>query len=141
MSHETFSLSKYNQFLRQNQKEIAAFKANQQRAFEEERARWEAAGQAVATVDPSDAGTNNEGPTEVPAGWSAVFAEVPGNMWKVDAQRGQRVSAGDRLAIIESMKMEIPVVSPAAGIVADVFCAEGRVVGAGQILFSLQPLP
>jgi urea carboxylase len=121
VSHEIFSLSKYNQFLRQNQEEIAAFKANQQRAFEEERARWEVAGQAVATVDSSDGDLANEGAPEIPVGWSAVFAEVPGNMWKVDAQRGQRVSAGDRLAIIESMKMEIPVVSPTAGIVADVF--------------------
>jgi biotin carboxyl carrier protein len=37
------------------------------------------------------------------------------------------------------MKMEIPVLSPADGIVADVFCAEGRVVSAGQVLFSIQP--
>jgi urea carboxylase len=60
-------------------------------------------------------------------------------MWKVDIHKGQPVAIGDRLAIIESMKMEIPVLAPAAGIVADVFCAQGRVVSAGQVLFSIRP--
>ena len=137
ISHETFSLKKYNAFLRENQASIAAFKQTQQRAFEEERARWEAAGQSI-TTDATDA-SDAQAPTDLPAGWEAVTAEVPGNMWKVDAKAGQRVAAGDRLAIIESMKMEIPVLSPSAGVIAEVFCAEGKVVSAGQVLFSLRP--
>ena len=82
---------------------------------------------------------DDQTPSQVPAGWTAVFAEVPGNMWKVDAKKGDRVAAGQRLAIIESMKMEIPVVTTEAGTVGDVFCAEGKIVSAGQILFSVQP--
>lgn len=46
--------------------------------------------------------------------------------WKVDVKAGQRVKAGDRLAIIESVKIETPVISPESGEVAGVFCAEGR---------------
>jgi len=37
------------------------------------------------------------------------------------------------------MKMEIPVLASVTGVVADVFCAEGKVVSAGQVLFSLKP--
>jgi urea carboxylase len=137
ISHETFSLKKYNQFLGANRKQIAQFKARQQSAFDDERARWQAAGQSVAAADPVPLA--DEPPAAVPHGWVAVFAEVPGNTWKLDVEKGQRVTTGQRLAIIESMKMEISVQSPADGIVADVFCAEGRVVSAGQILFSIRP--
>jgi urea carboxylase len=138
VKHETFSLKQYNDFLKSNQSSIAKFKAQQQAAFDQERARWEAAGQLVVASEPP-AAEADQSPTAIPPGWSAVFAEVAGNMWKVDASKGKTVAAGDRLAIIESMKMEIPVLSPADGIVADVFCAEGRVVSAGQVLFSIQP--
>ncbi len=37
------------------------------------------------------------------------------------------------------MKMEIPVLAPAGGTVAEVFCAEGKIVSAGQVLFSIRP--
>ncbi|MDP9173810.1 MAG: urea carboxylase [Planctomycetota bacterium] len=138
VKHETFSLRHYNEFLRTNAPQIAEFKAKQQAAFNQERARWEAAGQLVTTTETSDLNIE-EPPAALPQGWVAVFAEVPGNIWKVDAKKGQRVTAGDRLAIIESMKMEISVMAGADGVVADVLCAEGRVVSAGQILFSIQP--
>jgi urea carboxylase len=135
---ETFSLKKYNDFLRKNQADIAGFRSKQQAAFHEERARWEAAGQLVVSAEPADTVTD-DAKAAVPEGWVAVFAEVAGNMWKVDVKKGDKVSSGQRLAIIESMKMEIPVVAPSEGIVADSFCAEGRVVAAGQVLFSLRP--
>jgi biotin carboxyl carrier protein len=54
---------------------------------------------------------------------------------------GESRAAGDRHAIIESMKLEIPFLMPVAGVIADIFCAEGRVGGAGQILFTPQFLP
>ena len=139
VSHETFSLRKYNQFLTENRSQIASFKSAQQAAFEAERARWEAAGQLALSSEVPEAPVDPAGPDVLPPGWTAVFADVPGNMWKLDAAQSQRVAAGDRLAVIESMKMEIPVISPVAGTVADVFCTEGRVVSAGQVLFSIKP--
>jgi urea carboxylase len=138
VTHETFSLKRYNRFLKTHRASIQEFKSRQQRAFDEERARWEAAGQSVVSAEPAQT-QDLDAPEALPAGWVAVFADVPGNVWKVDAASGQRVKVGDRLAIIESMKMEIAVLSPADGVVADVFCVEGRVVTAGQVLFSIRP--
>lgn len=48
-----------------------------------------------------------------------VESEVQGNVWKVEVGVGDRVAAGDVLIILESMKMEIPVESPVAGIVSE----------------------
>jgi urea carboxylase len=137
VEHETFRLRQYNEFLQTNQSSISAFKSRQQNAFDEERARWEAAGQLVVAADPVETKPET-GPAELPPGWEAVVAEVPGNMWKIDVAKGKHVQSGDRLAVIESMKMEIPVLAPSAGEVADVFCAEGRPVSAGQLLFSIR---
>jgi urea carboxylase len=46
-----------------------------------------------------------------------VETEVQGNVWKVEVAAGDRVEAGEVLIILESMKMEIPVEAPVAGIV------------------------
>lgn len=48
-----------------------------------------------------------------------VESEVQGNVWKVEVAVGDRVAAGDVLIILESMKMEIPVESPVAGVVSE----------------------
>ena len=63
------------------------------------RARWEAAGQLITSSETTE--VNTAEPSAVPEGWVAVFAEVPGNMWKVDAKKDQRIKTGDRLAIID----------------------------------------
>ncbi len=48
-----------------------------------------------------------------------VESEVQGSVWKVEVAVGERVAAGDVLIILESMKMEIPVESPVAGVVSE----------------------
>jgi acetyl-CoA carboxylase biotin carboxyl carrier protein len=45
-----------------------------------------------------------------------VLAEISGNVWKIEVSDGDRVAEGDVLIIMESMKMEIPVEAPAAGV-------------------------
>jgi len=52
---------------------------------------------------------------------------------------GTRVAAGDRLIVLETMKMETPVVAPEAGTVVIVCCAPGSLVRAGQTVIGLQP--
>ena len=52
---------------------------------------------------------------------------------------GARVAAGDRLIVLETMKMETPVVAPHAGTVVAICCAPGNLVRAGQTLVGLQP--
>ena len=49
-----------------------------------------------------------------------VKAEITANVWQVHVEAGQTVAEGDTLAILESMKMEIPVESPVAGTVTEV---------------------
>ena len=52
---------------------------------------------------------------------------------------GERVAAGQRLLLVESMKMEIAVTAPEGGIVVEIICAPGSQVAAGQELLFLRP--
>jgi urea carboxylase len=126
----TFSLADYNAFLQRESASIAAFKAGQQAAFEAERERWRTSGQAewVSEEASSDAGEL----AELPAGSQYLSAVVPGSVWKIVVAAGATVRAGDTLAIFESMKMEIPVVAGAAGVLDEWLVAEGKPVAAGQ---------
>jgi acetyl-CoA carboxylase biotin carboxyl carrier protein len=63
-----------------------------------------------------------------------VKAELVGNVWKVEAKPGDQVSEDDVLLILESMKMEIPVVAPVAGTVKEIRVNEKDVVREGQVL-------
>ena len=49
-----------------------------------------------------------------------VRAEITANVWQVRVEVGQQVAVGDELVVLESMKMEIPVVAPIAGTVTQV---------------------
>lgn len=68
---------------------------------------------------------------------TTVKSEITGTVWKIEAQPGQQVQAGDELIIIESMKMEIPVLAEAAGTVAEVLVNEQDPVTEGQALVLL----
>ncbi len=67
-----------------------------------------------------------------------VLCEVSGNVWKVEVTAGQQVKAGDTLAIIESMKMEIPVEAPRDGVVAEILIKEGEAIAEGDTVVVLQ---
>jgi urea carboxylase len=138
VTHETFSLGAYNRFLHDNRSEISAFKARQHGAFHAERERWERLGLSNFQSATADAEDMSAGEGVAP-GLEPVFSEVTGNLWKVLVREGQPVREGERLAILESMKTEIEVLSPAAGRVQDVFGEAGRLVSAGQLLFSIRP--
>ena len=57
-----------------------------------------------------------------------VRAEMVANVWKVVVASGDTVAEGDTLVILESMKMEIPVLSEVSGQVAEISVAEGDVL-------------
>lgn len=57
-----------------------------------------------------------------------VRAEMVANVWKVLVAEGDPVAEGDTLVILESMKMEIPVIAEVGGTVSKVAVAEGAVV-------------
>lgn len=66
-----------------------------------------------------------------------VSSTLTANVWKILVQKGQQVSEGDHLMILESMKMEIPVEAPASGKVLEVLCSEGDQVEEGQALVDI----
>ena len=71
------------------------------------------------------------------AGSIRVEAGAAGKVFKIEANVGQTVKAGDAVVIIEAMKMEIPVVAPKDGTVASLDVAVGDAVEAGALLAAL----
>lgn len=63
-----------------------------------------------------------------------IRAEMVANVWKIMVAEGDAVSAGDTLMILESMKMEIPVLSEVEGTVAKLAVSEGAVVQQGDLI-------
>ncbi len=63
-----------------------------------------------------------------------LVAEMVANVWKLVAEPGQRLEIGDTVLILESMKMEIPVLVEVAGTLTEVRVREGDVVQEGDIL-------
>ncbi len=65
---------------------------------------------------------------------SEVRAEMVANVWKVVAAEGDTVADGDTLVILESMKMEIPVLAEGPGTLTRLAVAEGDVVQEGDLI-------
>jgi urea carboxylase len=130
-----FNLRRYHEFLRKIEPEAAQFKKRQHAAFLAERERWAAIGH-VEFADPAV----DEVPAaaDVPDGCEAVRSPMTASVWQVAVEPGQRVDAGDRVIVLEAMKMEFVVVAPSNGIVEVVHCARGGMVAAGQNLATLR---
>ncbi|MBZ0248385.1 MAG: biotin/lipoyl-binding carrier protein [Burkholderiales bacterium] len=67
-----------------------------------------------------------------------VRSEITGSVWKIVKQVGDAVGEEDALMILESMKMEIPVLAEATGKVAEIRVKEGEPVAEGQVLAVLE---
>jgi urea carboxylase len=63
---------------------------------------------------------------------------VTGSVWQVVAQVGQPVKAGERLVVLETMKMETPIIAPSDGVVKKVLARTGSLVRVGQALLVLE---
>ena len=66
-----------------------------------------------------------------------VKSEIAGNVWKIQAKPGDRIEAEGEIVILESMKMEIPVEAPRAGVVSRIAVATEDEVVEGQVLAAL----
>ena len=62
-----------------------------------------------------------------------VRSEIAGAVWKIAVAIGDAVAEEDPLVILESMKMEIPLLAPRAGVVTAILVAEGEVIAEGDI--------
>jgi urea carboxylase len=141
----TFDLGAYNRFLRDEAESIAAFKTSQQAAFDAERERWRAAGTAEYVGEPAVDASGASGANGAVAsdaaladGVRGIVADVSGSVWKLQVAAGERVSAGQVVAIVESMKMEVSIEAVDDGVIETIDCAEGAAVVAGQRLMTVR---
>jgi biotin carboxyl carrier protein len=67
-----------------------------------------------------------------------VKSEIAGNVWKIQAKPGDRVEAEGEIVILESMKMEIPVLAPKAGVIKEIRVNEGEAIGEGHLIAVLE---
>ena len=70
-------------------------------------------------------------------GRAILSAEISGSIWKINCKVGDVVESGQDVIVIESMKMEIPVVSTVTGTVVSIFIVEGEMVDEDQKLIEL----
>ena len=63
-----------------------------------------------------------------------LTSSVTGNVWEISVQPGDAVQPGDKVVVVEAMKMEIAIASDETGVVREVLCAKGSPVKAGQVL-------
>lgn len=61
-------------------------------------------------------------------------ADIVANVWKIVAREGDSVEKGDTIAVLETMKMEIPVFAEAAGMISAVVVEEGTIVQEGDVI-------
>ena len=63
-----------------------------------------------------------------------LLSEVTGSVWEITAQVGQKLAPGDTVMVLESMKMEIPVLCEDGGTLTEILVAKGESVAEGQPL-------
>lgn len=136
IEHTTLNLADYQQFLADEATEIEAFRAHQQGAFDAERERWIANGQAH--FDSSDTLVEEGEDAPLKAGQASIDSPISGNLWQVNVEIGNTVREGDVLVILESMKMEIPLMASQDGVVSQVRVQPGSSVRAGQCVVVLE---
>ena len=123
-----FDLAAHRRFLTSIAPETARFEKMRQEAFREERDRWsEYIAPALDDAPPpSD--------DALPEGCTAVRSPIAASVWNIARQPGEALQAGEKIVILEAMKMEVAVMSPVTGEIVEIRCAPGALVQPGQIL-------
>ena len=67
-----------------------------------------------------------------------VRSEIAGSVWKIEVAIGDSVAEDDPLIVLESMKMEIPLLSPRAGVVREILVVEGDPISEGDVAVILE---
>ncbi len=132
-----FSYAQYAEDLARDSDAIATFKRQQQQAFEAERQYWRDAGLDSFSTDEAAEMAEE---AAIPAGCFGVTSGVPGSVWKILVDEGGYVEAGEQVAIIESMKMEIPVIAHASGRVASIRSNPGQTVRSDDVLAIIEEI-
>jgi urea carboxylase len=139
-----FRLADYRAFLAKNAGSIATFESQRQAAFDEERADWQRSGEFDRVTDLTDgaqAGAVAAAAIEVPDGSDLIEAPFGGSVWKLLVAPGDTVKKGDIIAVIEAMKMECPLESPASGTIAALYMQEKQSLQPGTPMLALRRHP
>ena len=75
---------------------------------------------------------------EAPVAVEEIHAEMVSSVLKVLVAPGAQVAAGDTLVLLESMKMEIPVLTERAGVVAELHVTDGEVLQEGDLIATVE---
>lgn len=135
VSEGTFALADHLRMLTDNAESIAEFETKQAVAFEAEKQAWRAAGEFERSAPVESTPEPVSDPLAgLPADATVVTAPMIGNVWRVEIEVGQRLGAGDPVAILEAMKLELPVHSPGTGTVLKVLATPGAKVEPGTPL-------
>jgi len=123
-------------FLDSIKDEAEESRARQREAFDAERARWAAAGQA--TFAGADEDSSPPARSDIPEGCEAVPSPMTSSVWKVLVEPGQRVSVGETLLVLSAMKVEWAVTAPHPGVVEEILTRPDALVMHGQALVILR---
>ena len=132
-----FNLKEYLNSLKENNTEIQAFTDKREKSFDEELQRWIESGQINFESD-QDLASNAGDEDALPENCVAIESPVAGSVWKMLVKPGDVLEEDQPMVVLESMKMEIEIVAPHAGIVYAVSRDEGQQVNAGQPLLILE---
>ena len=69
----------------------------------------------------------------------SLKSEISGTVWKIESVVGAEVETDDVLLILESMKMEIPVLAPRKGRITEFRVSEGESIAEGQVVLLFEP--
>ena len=129
-----FSAREHREALERDADEIAAVTARRAAAFAAERVAWAAAGELDAPDEAATAPPTSAAARTAPPGCVLVEAPMVGAVWRVEAQVGERVRAGDALVALEAMKLELAVPVPVDGRLVEVLVEPGQQVAPGEAL-------
>jgi len=136
-----FRLGDYRAFLAENAASIATFEAQRMAAFDEERAEWQRSGEFDRISDLEDPEAGAPVAIELPDGAELIEAPFGGSVWKLLVGPGDTVKKGDIIAVIEAMKMECPLESPASGTIAALYMQERQSLQPGTPMLALRRHP
>jgi urea carboxylase len=133
-----FRIADYRAFLAENAESITEFETRRNAAFAAERAEWERRGEfdRVASLS-QDVADKPADAIILPEGAELVEAPFGGSVWKLMKAPGDLVAAGETIAVMEAMKTEFPLTSPAAGTVAALYVVERQSVSPGAPMLAL----
>ncbi|MEA1081092.1 urea carboxylase [Marinobacter qingdaonensis] len=131
VEHTRFNLKDYEQFLADNDREIRDFTGQRQQAFDKELQRWIESGQINFSAEAPMEDTGEDDLANLPEGQHAVESHVAGNLWECLVQVGDTIEAQRPVAVIESMKMEIELLSPVSGRIVEIRREAGQAVAPG----------